>query len=122
MARLPGKWLETTVLVAGLLLLGVTLQKIGLAGLLRDLSVIGWGLAVILLVESGSVLLNTWGWSFGFPSGERPVAPWRLVAMRLSSDPVPPVGWGRVRTPAVTCAPHRRSPWVDRLCWPSFAR
>ena len=51
MARLPGKWLETTVLVAGLLLLGVTLQKIGLAGLLRDLSVIGWGLAVILLVS-----------------------------------------------------------------------
>ena len=47
MARLPAKWLETTALVAGLLLLGVTLQKIGLAGLLRDLSVIGWGLAVI---------------------------------------------------------------------------
>ena len=88
MARLPGKWLETTVLVAGLLLLGVTLQKIGLAGLLRDLSVIGWGLAVILLVESGSVLLNTWGWSFGFPSGERPVVPWRLVAMRLAGDGV----------------------------------
>ena len=88
MARLPGKWLETTVLVAGLLLLGVTLHKIGLAGLLRDFSVIGWGLAVILLVESGSVLLNTWGWSFGFPSGERPVVPWRLVAMRLAGDGV----------------------------------
>ena len=87
-ARFRGKWIESAVLVAGLLLLGVTLRKIGLAGLLRDLSVIGWGLAVILLVESGSVLLNTWGWSFGFPSGERPVVPWRLVAMRLAGDGV----------------------------------
>ena len=86
-ARFRGKWIESAVLVAGLLLLGVTLRKIGLAGLLRDLSVIGWGLAVILLVESGSVLLNTWGWSFGFPSGERPVVPWRLVAMRLRNRP-----------------------------------
>jgi len=39
--------------------------------------------------------------------------PW-LVAMRLSSRPVPPARLGRAKAPAVTCAPHRRSPW-DRL-------
>jgi len=39
--------------------------------------------------------------------------PW-LVAMRLSSRPVPPARLGRARAPAVTCAPHRRSPWDQR--------
>jgi len=38
----------------------------------------------------------------------------RLAGMRLSSRPVPPAVVGRVRTPAVTCAPHRRSPWDQR--------
>jgi len=88
MTRLRGRWLEAGALGVGLAVLGLTLGKIGLTGLLRDLSTIGWGLVLILLVESGNVLLNTLGWAFGFPAGERTVAFWRLVAMRLAGDSV----------------------------------
>jgi glycosyltransferase 2 family protein len=88
MARLRGRWVEAGALGVGLAVLGLTLWKIGLDGLLRDLSTIGWGLVLILLVESGNVLLNTRGWAFGFPAGERTVAFWRLVAMRLAGDSV----------------------------------
>jgi len=36
--------------------------------------------------------------------------------VRCGCPPVPvsPAGWGRAKAPAVTCAPHRRSPWDQR--------
>src|SRR5206468_684720 len=56
--------------------------------LTRDLRLIGWGLLVILLVESLNVALNTWGWALAFPSGERTVSTGRLLAARLAGDGV----------------------------------
>jgi hypothetical protein len=72
----------------GLTVLGLTLWRIGVTGLLRDLAAIGWGLVLILLVESANVLLNTCGWSLAFPSGERGVGFGRLLALRLAGDGV----------------------------------
>jgi hypothetical protein len=68
--------------------LAVTVWVIGVDTLARDLRLIGWGLAVILLVESLSVLLNTGGWALAFPSGERTVSTRRLLAARLAGDGV----------------------------------
>jgi hypothetical protein len=86
--RLRRHGIELACLALGLGLLGVTLWRIGVGGLLRDLRLIGWGLGVVLLVETLNVLLNTWGWSFAFPAGERTVSGRRLLAARLAGDGV----------------------------------
>lgn len=82
------RWLEWSCLVAGLLILTGVVWHIGPAALARDLRTIGWGLAVILLVESLNVALNTWGWALAFPAGERTVSGRRLLAARLAGDGV----------------------------------
>ena len=88
MRRLRPHAVELACLALGLGLLGVTVWRIGLAGLLRDLRLIGWGLGVILLVETLNVALNTWGWGFAFPAGERAISRRRLLAARLAGDGV----------------------------------
>ncbi len=86
--RLRARWFEGLALAVGLLILGGTLWRIGVQGLARDLGAIGWGLGAILLVEVLNVLLNTWGWSLGFPAGERRVSARRLLAIRMAGDGV----------------------------------
>ena len=88
MRLLRARWLEIGCLVAGLGILAVTVWRIGLGDLTRDLRTLGWGLVVILLVESLNVVLNTWGWMLAFPSGERTVGHGRLLAARLAGDGV----------------------------------
>jgi hypothetical protein len=80
--------IELACLALGLGLLGVTLWQIGLAPLVGDLRILGWGLGAVLLVETLNVLFNTWGWGFAFPAGERTVSNRRLVAARLAGDGV----------------------------------
>lgn len=82
------RWLEVGCLLAGIAILVGTVWHIGLATLTQDLGAIGWGLLVILLVESLNVVLNTWGWSLAFPAGERTVSHGRLLAARLAGDGV----------------------------------
>jgi hypothetical protein len=84
--RRPG--LELACLALGAAVLAVTVWIIGVDTLARDLGLIGWGLAVILLVEGLSVLLNTGGWALAFPRGERTVSARRLLAARLAGDGV----------------------------------
>src|SRR5262249_343420 len=61
---------------------------IGIDGLARDLSTIGWGLAVVVLIEGLSVLFNTTGWALAFPPGERTAGGGRLLGLRLAGDGV----------------------------------
>ncbi len=61
MRYLRKRWIELACLALGLAILAVTLWQIGLASLLADLRLIGWGLLVILLVESLNVVSNTTG-------------------------------------------------------------
>jgi uncharacterized membrane protein YbhN (UPF0104 family) len=82
------RWVELACLAFGLAILGVTVWQIGVASLIADLRLIGWGLVVILLVESLNVGVNTWGWGLAFPPGERPVSPRRLLAARMAGDGV----------------------------------
>jgi len=88
MRYLRKRWIELGCLGLGIAILAATLYAIGLAGLVRDLRLIGWGLAVILLVESLNLFFNTWGWALAFPAGERTVSPRRLLAARLAGDAV----------------------------------
>jgi hypothetical protein len=86
--RLGRRGIEAACLGLGGAILAVTLWRIGLDGLARDLGVIGWGLGAILLVEGLNVGLNTWGWALAFPRGERTVSGRRLLAARLAGDGV----------------------------------
>ncbi len=79
---------ELVCIALGSAVLVGTVAAIGVDGLARDLRLIGWGLAVILLVESLSVLLNTGGWALAFPRGERMVSMSWLLAARLAGDAV----------------------------------
>ena len=88
MTALRRRGLELACLALGVAVLAGTLWIIGLDTLVRDLSLIGWGLAVILLVESLSVVLNTGGWALAFPRGERTVGLCRLLAARLAGDAI----------------------------------
>src|SRR5262245_41481463 len=87
-AWLRQRWFEALSLVAGLLILATTLWLIGIDGLARDLSTIGWGLAVVVLIEGLSVLFNTTGWALAFPPGERTAGGGRLLGLRLAGDGV----------------------------------
>jgi hypothetical protein len=80
--------IELACLALGAGVLAATVWTFGVDTLVRDLHMMGWGLAVILLVESLGVILNTGGWSLAFPSGERPVSVARLFAARLAGDGV----------------------------------
>ena len=88
MTNLRRRGIEIACLALGVAILGGTVWSIGVGTLVRDLRAMGWGLAVILLVESLSVVLNTGGWALAFPSGERPVSAVRLFAARLAGDGV----------------------------------
>jgi hypothetical protein len=81
-------WVELGCLVLGLGLLGATLWQIGVETLIQDLGVLGWGLVVVLLVETLNLLFNTCGWALAFPAGERTVGGLRLLAVRLAGDAV----------------------------------
>ncbi len=88
MRRLRRHWVELGCLALGVAILSATVWQIGLGGLVRDLRLIGWGLLVILAVETLNVLFNTWGWGLAFPAGERTVSSRRLLAARLAGDGV----------------------------------
>ena len=88
MTRVRRHWVELACLGLGVAALVVTVWQIGLGGVVRDLRLIGWGLAAILLVEVLNVVFNTWGWSLAFPAGERTVSGRRLLAARLAGDGV----------------------------------
>jgi hypothetical protein len=82
------RWFEAVSLGAGLLILAGTLWVTGIDQLARDLSTIGWGLAIVVLIEGLSVVFNTAGWALAFPPGERTVGVCRLLGLRLAGDGV----------------------------------
>ena len=59
MTALRRRGLELACLALGVVVLAGTVWVIGIDTLVGDLRLIGWGLAVILLVESLSVILHS---------------------------------------------------------------
>jgi hypothetical protein len=88
MKALRRRGIELGCLGLGVAVLVGTVWAVGAETLVRDLRALGWGLGLILLVESLNVVLNTFGWALAFPRAERPVSPQRLLAARLAGDGV----------------------------------
>jgi glycosyltransferase 2 family protein len=87
-SRVRKHWVELGCLALGLAVLAGTVWRVGVAGLARDLSLLGWGLGAVMLVETLNVAFNTYGWELAFPRGERTVSVRRLLAARLAGDGV----------------------------------
>lgn len=88
MSWVRARWIELACLGLGLGLLTGIVWHVGVETLVRDLGVLGWGLLLILTVESLAVTCNTSGWLLAFPAGERTIRPGRLFAVRLAGDGV----------------------------------
>ncbi len=79
--------LQRLAFLAGLLLLLWLIFRIGPGVIGRNLAQVGWGFALVLVLESVTVVFLTLGWRRTLPPGRR--VPWAsLVAMRLAGDAV----------------------------------
>ncbi len=74
--------------VIGVVFFAYLIHSIGSAAILRDLRVMGWGLAVVILLELGVDAVNTLGWRFTFPRRERHVNFASLFLVRLAGTAV----------------------------------
>jgi hypothetical protein len=65
--------------LCGIVLLGVMIQQVGLAGLIESFHAIGLWIIPFLLLKSVSVLLHTAGWMACFPGHRLHLRFWRLL-------------------------------------------
>lgn len=77
-----------TLLLMGLLLIGVMMQQVGLQGLREGFSLVGPWLLPYLMLEAIPLLLHTAGWASCFPARRLPLPFWRLLLIRLSGSSI----------------------------------
>jgi uncharacterized membrane protein YbhN (UPF0104 family) len=82
------KTLERISLVAGCLLFGWLLYRVGLGTVARNLRHLGWGFLVILGQEGVAILMYTLAWRRTLPPDRRTVPFASLLSMRLAGDAV----------------------------------
>lgn len=82
------RWVERILLVAGIALFVVLVQRLGPATVWANLTLIGWGFALVLGQELFAFLFNTYGWRSTFPP-RRPRPRFRhLLAARLAGEAI----------------------------------
>lgn len=80
--------LEGLLLLAGLVLFGLLLYDFGVASVLANMRLVGWGIVAIVLQELLAYTANTAGWFTAFPK-PRPTVPFpALLAARITGDAV----------------------------------
>jgi uncharacterized membrane protein YbhN (UPF0104 family) len=80
--------LEGILLIAGLILFGCLLYDFGIAAILANMRLVGWGIIAIVLQELLAYTANTAGWVTAFPP-PRPAIPFiSLLAARIAGDAV----------------------------------
>jgi putative membrane protein len=76
--------LQQAALVLGLALFSYLLYEIGVDTIAHNLRTIGWGLAIVVLLEAALNLTNTAGWWFTFAPEERKASLSHLFLVRLA--------------------------------------
>jgi uncharacterized protein (TIRG00374 family) len=83
-----GKGFRSVCFLAGLILLGVMLWHVGLAGLGAGLHALGLWLVPFFLLDSVSLLLHTAGWAACFSGPQRRIRLWHLCLVRMAGGAI----------------------------------
>ena len=78
--------------ISGSALLAYMIWRAGPGNLLRNISTLGWGLALIIALGGVAHLVKTWAWRLTFTGCEGRVSFFRLLQLRLASEAVGTVG------------------------------
>src|SRR5271163_3547200 len=78
--------------ISGSALLAYLIWRAGPGNLLRNISTLGWGLALIIALGGVAHLVKTWAWRLTFTGCEGRVSFFRLLQLRLASEAVGQVG------------------------------
>ena len=78
--------------ISGSALLAYLIWRAGPGNLLRNISTLGWGLALIIALGGVAHLVKTWAWRLTFTGCEGRVSFFRLLQLRLASEAVGTVG------------------------------
>jgi glycosyltransferase 2 family protein len=76
--------IQLAALTIGVAFFAYLIYTIGPAATLHDLRSMGWGLALVILLESAVDAMNTVGWRFTFPRHERHVGFGSLFLVRMA--------------------------------------
>jgi len=102
--------LQIAALILGVTFFAYLLYEIGPGTILSDLGTIGWGLAVLILLELLLDAVNTLGWRFTFPPEERHVSFSTLYLIRLAgtafNQAVPSATVGGEPVKVILLRPH----------------
>lgn len=78
------KKFHTLSIALGFALLAVLIWKIGFHALWRDLTVLGWGLVPLILIEGVADVFHTVGWRHCLTGPHRSMPFWRLFRIRMA--------------------------------------
>lgn len=81
-------WVERGLLLAGVVLFVVLVRQVGPGEVWRNLTLIGWGFALVLAQEGVAYCLNTLGWQYAFPPPRPPIGFRHLLAARLAGEAI----------------------------------
>jgi len=81
-------WLDRILLVGGVLLFGFLLVELGVREVWANLTLVGWGVALIIAQEILAYGANTAGWYAAFTAPRPSIPARRLLAARIVGDAV----------------------------------
>jgi len=79
---------ERVFLLGGLVLLAFLIRELGASTVMANLSLVGWGIAPVVLQELLAYTANTLGWVAAFPRPRPPIPFAQLLAARIAGDAV----------------------------------
>lgn len=81
-------WIERGLLVAGVVLFALLVQRLGAAEVWANLRLVGWGFLLVFAQEAVAYTCNTLGWAYAFPPPRWRIGFWRLLAARLAGEAI----------------------------------
>ena len=82
------KKFHTFSLILGFILLVVLIRSIGLKGLWQDLTLVGWGLLPLILIEGVADIFHTIGWRYCLSAPHRTLSFFRLFRIRMAGGAI----------------------------------
>ncbi len=108
------KRFHTLSILMGVLLLAFLIWEIGPSRLLEDLSLLGWGLVPLVLIEGVADLFRTFGWRYCLSGPHRSLSFFRLFRIRMAGISInyltPTAGLGGDVTKGALLSLNHRGP------------